>query len=219
MRLILGDGDLRSNLIQLLFLIPVMMIALTLHELAHGYTAYKLGDPTARNFGRLTLNPIKHLDPVGVLMILFVGFGWAKPVPVDPRYFKNPKRDIALTAIAGPVTNLICAFAGILIFRVIWTFIPQSIFVYFILVFFNTFISLNLFLALFNLIPMPPLDGSKIFDSVLPPSASYQYQRFQRYGFLILIFLMFTIGFRWLNVPVNAIYRFFNWIIDFIPFL
>lgn len=230
MRLITGDGDFKSNLIYLLFLIPVMLISFTIHEISHGYVAYKLGDPTAKNFGRLTLNPVKHLDFAGVLLILFVGFGWAKPVPVNPRYFKKPKRDIALVSLAGPVSNIVSAFFGILIYRIIvavanGTFTdttPQFLgyFVYFILYFFEIFISLNLSLAFFNLIPLPPLDGSKILDIVLPPKASYYYNQISRYGFIILLILLQT---SILSIPlsflVSKTYSLFHSIINFIPFL
>lgn len=230
MQLFSGEGDFKAKLISIFFMIPVMLIAFTVHELAHGYTAYKLGDPTARNFGRLTLNPVKHLDPAGVLLMLFVGFGWAKPVPVNPRYFKKPKRDLALTSIAGPVSNIILAFAGVLISHIIAAlannFFKETtpyflvLFVSFVMYFFDIFVYLNLSLAFFNLIPIPPLDGSKILDLVLPPKASYYYSQISRFGFIILLVLLQTPVLRTpLSLIIENTYSLFDKIIGFIPFL
>lgn len=226
----MGNGDFKSNLIYLLFLIPVMLISFTVHELSHGYTAYKLGDPTARNFGRLTLNPVKHLDLGGVLLLLFVGFGWAKPVPVNPRYFRKPKRDMALVSFAGPAANILLAFFGTFIYRVILAAANNlfkdgtsdflGLFVYFVLYFFDILIMLNLSLAFFNLIPLPPLDGSKLLDLLLPPKASYYYNQISRFGFIILLILLQT---PILSVPLNFLvsqtYSLFHTVIGFIPFL
>ena len=108
-----------DTLIQFLFVVPCVLIALTFHEFAHGYMAYKLGDPTAKNFGRLTLNPLKHLDPIGTICMIFFHFGWAKPVPINSRYFKKPRRDMALTAAAGPIMNFILALFGVLVCRIL----------------------------------------------------------------------------------------------------
>ncbi|MBR3999619.1 MAG: site-2 protease family protein, partial [Clostridia bacterium] len=105
-------ASLSDKIIELLFVIPCVLIALTVHEVAHGYMAFRLGDPTARNLGRLTLNPLKHLDPIGTICMIFFHFGWARPVPVNSRYFKKPRRDMALTSAAGPVSNFIMAFLG-----------------------------------------------------------------------------------------------------------
>ncbi|MBP3293241.1 MAG: site-2 protease family protein, partial [Clostridia bacterium] len=112
-------GSLTDKIIELLFVVPCVLFALTVHEVSHGYMAYRLGDPTARNMGRLTLNPMKHLDPVGTLCMILFHFGWARPVPINTRYFKKPRRDTALTAAAGPVSNFIIAFLGVLVQQIL----------------------------------------------------------------------------------------------------
>ena len=112
-----GGSDIKTYIIQLLLSLPIILLALSLHETAHGFVAYKLGDPTARNLGRLTLNPAKHLDPIGFICMLLAGFGWANPVPINSRNFRKPRRDIALTSIAGPLSNLLLAFVFVLVFR------------------------------------------------------------------------------------------------------
>ena len=190
-------------------LIP-LLICVTIHELAHGYIANRLGDPTAKLMGRLTLNPIKHIDPIGALMILVVGFGWAKPVPVDMRNFRKPKRDMAITALAGPVSNIILAifvlillaliaeplsarhvlYPGEFLLNSIFSVVPASTneFIYQIIA---RTAWLNFILALFNLIPIPPLDGSKILFAFLPDNLHYLLMRYERYGFIILMGLLF----------------------------
>ena len=144
----------------LVLLIPVLLFALVFHEFSHGWVANKLGDPTAKNQGRLTLNPLAHLDPFGSLMILFVGFGWAKPVPVDSRYLANPRKDMMKIAFAGPASNLLLALIGGLIIRLtgyVDTFTSMLI----------LFTQINISLAVFNMIPIPPLDGSQIFSGIM----------------------------------------------------
>lgn len=173
-----------------------VVLALSMHELAHGYAAYKMGDPTARNEGRLSLNPLAHLDPIGFLMMLLLGFGWAKPVPVNPRNFRDPKKGMAVTSFAGPCMNLILAFAsGLLcslliqfgyIPALVNEFSPLSVLSYTLYV----FTLLNIGLALFNLIPLPPLDGSNILLSFLKPAAASKYLQiryYTRYIFLGLV--------------------------------
>ena len=189
-----------DTLIQFLFVVPCVLIALTFHEFAHGYMAYKLGDPTAKNFGRLTLNPLKHLDPIGTICMIFFHFGWAKPVPINSRYFKKPRRDMALTAAAGPIMNFILAFFGVLVCRILTkifvAFPAQSDFVYYIqyaaLTLFSYFHMLNLSLGVFNLIPIPPLDGSKVVFDLLPDSAYARLMRYERYGMILLYILLFA---------------------------
>ncbi len=217
--------NLRSQLIELLFVLPCILIALSVHEVSHGWAAYKLGDPTAKNMGRLTLNPLKHLDPVGTLCMIFFHFGWARPVPINTRYFKNNKRDTALTAAAGPLSNFIMAFLGILlceIFIALFTRFPaKTEFVYYIqyavVTLCQYFHILNLSLGLFNLIPVPPLDGSRIFLVWLPAKYYFGIMKYERYIQLALLILLWT---RILTLPlsgaVNAISGGMRWFADLI---
>lgn len=160
------------DLYSLLLAVPAILIALTFHEFAHGYVAYRFGDPTVKNHGRLTLNPLAHLDPMGTIMIFLIHFGWAKPVPVDPRYLGNPKRDMMWIAAAGPLMNVALALvSGILIRIFLVTDLVYSdpnggIGILFQMLRYSLYI--NLALAFFNLLPIPPLDGSKILAGVLP---------------------------------------------------
>jgi Zn-dependent protease len=158
------------------------LLCLTVHEVSHGYVAYKLGDPTAYNLGRLSLNPIKHLDPLGTISLILFRFGWAKPVPVNSRYFKKPKRDFALVALGGPVSNMIMAFLAIpILFGLQILFAPTlysqdpevtgSVWYNFCnnsIIFLSIFHYMNIGLAIFNLIPIPPLDGSRLLSAFLP---------------------------------------------------
>ena len=164
-----------TNIPQLLLNLVAVLVALTVHEYAHGYAAYKLGDNTASSLGRLTLNPIKHLDPFGALCMLFFRFGWAKPVPINPRNFKNPKRDFAITAVAGPLTNIVISFISaffLLLCNRLFT-VTGSVMLnnmqYYTTLFLYIFHAVNLGLGIFNLIPIPPFDGSRILNAVLPP--------------------------------------------------
>ena len=173
------------------------------HEVAHGWVAYKQGDPTAKMLGRLTLNPLPHIDPMGLLAFVLTSlsgafvFGWAKPVPVNPRYFRNPAKDMMLVALAGPLTNfLLATLFGILLWAVIHVFPPQqwmhSSSYVFALKTIQTGVIINFGLGWLNLIPIPPLDGSKVVAYFLPPNASYRYLSIERYGFVILLLLLFT---------------------------
>ena len=167
-----------EQIIGFLYALPGVLFALSIHEFSHGYVAYKLGDPTAKNYGRLTLNPLKHLDVFGAIAMLLVGVGWAKPVPVNTRYFKKYKRDTALVAFAGPVSNLLSSLVGMFLYYGIIKFIfpikPEfflsSIWIGLSQIIIS-FIFVNVGLAVFNLIPVPPLDGSRIVDSFLPQKA------------------------------------------------
>ena len=174
-----------------LFSIPAILFAITIHEYAHGYIAYKLGDPTAKSLGRLSLNPLHHLDPIGALLMLLVGFGWAKPVPVNPRYFKNPRKGMALVSLGGPLANIITAVLSALLYLISYALFNRIISIAIIgdftlvcmqywLLFLEIFHILNLSFALFNLIPLPPLDGSKILAVLIPQKYYYQLLKHER---------------------------------------
>lgn len=193
--------DPRMALISLLLSLPAILIALTFHEVAHGWVSYKQGDPTAYNLGRLTLNPMKHLDPIGTLAMLIVGIGWAKPVPVNSRYYKKPKVGMALTALAGPVMNLILAFIGALVAsltkHILFSTLlitTEAVFniVYIIYIFFWNFASLNAYLAIFNLLPIPPFDGSRIAFIFLPTEWYFKIMRHERVIMLVVMALLLT---------------------------
>lgn len=182
------------------WVLPVIF-AITVHEVAHGWIAKKYGDKTAWMLGRLTLNPLKHIDPVGTLIIpgilLLSGtgfiFGWAKPVPVDARNFNNPRRDMAVVALAGPVANLLMAVGWALVARL--GVVLNIEFITIPLIYSGIAgISINLVLGLINLLPIPPLDGSRIVTGILPGRWAWQYNRLERYGFLILLLLLFSGG-------------------------
>lgn len=169
----------------LLIAFPILL-AITIHEYAHGYVAYLLGDPTAKNAGRLSINPLKHLDPLGTLMLFIVHFGWARPVPVDPYYFRNPRRGMLWVGLAGPGANILFAFGLGTIFRLLFKIgISEPV-----LLILGYGILINLALAFFNFLPIPPLDGSRILTGLLPSSAAYKYGQMERYGIFILLGLI-----------------------------
>ena len=167
----------------LLLLVPVLIFALCFHEFAHAWVAYKLGDPTAKQSGRLTLNPLAHLDPMGSLMILIIGFGYAKPVPVDARYLKNPRTDMMKVAFAGPAANLLLAFVG-------GTIIRAHIVGGSLILMLYLFTQINIMLAVFNMIPIPPLDGSQIFSGLMVRKNPNLVMKLQMYGPQILFGLI-----------------------------
>lgn len=182
------------SLRELVLMAPPILLALTLHEYAHAYMAYRLGDKTAQEEGRLTANPLRHLDPLGTLLLFIAGFGWAKPVPVNPWHFDNPKKGMMYVSLAGPGTNLLLALIGAILFG----FLTPSGDMFFML---NYFVYINVLLAVFNILPIPPLDGSKILAGILPGRQTWLYQ-LERYGTPILFLLIF-LGF------LNPILRFF----------
>lgn len=184
-----------------------VFLCLTVHETCHGVAAYALGDPTAKRMHRLSLNPLRHIDWLGLAMMVLCGFGWAKPVPVDPRYFKKPKEGMALTALAGPVSNFVLAVVLMLGARAIYDHASyvtlwQQVFTFLL----NTAV-LSIGLGLFNLIPLPPLDGSKVLGALLSDRAYFTLMRYERYGMLVLILLSFTnIGGGMLSRAIMAVY-------------
>ncbi len=187
------------NILDLIIQIPVLLLALTTHEFAHGYVAYRLGDPTAKQQGRLTMNPLKHLDPLGTIAFFLVKFGWAKPVPVNPVYFKNPKQDMLKVALAGPVTNLLLAIICALLAKgivVLTLLFPHSAFLSAVLIPLQTCfvysVWINLILCIFNFLPIPPLDGSRIIAGLLPDHLSIKFVQMERYSFIIILVLLFS---------------------------
>lgn len=191
------------DLKEILLRIPAVLLAISLHEASHGYVAYLLGDPTAKNNGRLTMNPLAHFDLYGTLCMLLFGFGWARPVPVNPMYFKNPKQGMSLVGLAGPLSNFFTALVFSVIYAVLFglgMFLNPGPFFEFIELFLWTAIGLNVGLGIFNLFPIPPLDGSKILAVVLPNSAYYKLMMYERYVAPILMLLLFV---GVLDVPLN----------------
>jgi len=178
-----------NNPLELIGIFIAFLVAITVHEVSHGYVADRLGDPTARVMGRLTFNPLAHLDVLGTLMILFAPFGWAKPVPFDPFNLKNPRRDAGLISIAGPIANLITAIIAAILIRLI----PSVGLLSILTVLLSYIIVLNVNLSIFNLIPIFPLDGFHIVEGLLPEDAARQWHQLESLGFIMLFILVFPI--------------------------
>ena len=188
-----GSVDPLSVIIQILATLVIVFLALPLHELAHGWVAYKLGDPTAKYEGRLTLNPLASIDPMGAMFLLLFGIGWAKPVPIDSRYFKNPRSGVALTSLAGPAANLLASYVGCIIYYAIAAFAPYN--------------------AVFNLVPLPPLDGSKILAALLSDRARYKFYQYQNMLSMIGMLLIVSGALTGpLSVLENAVYSGVSWL-------
>jgi Zn-dependent protease len=194
-----------NKIIEIILQLAVFAVAISVHESAHAWMADRLGDPTARYQGRISLNPIRHIDPIGTIIfpviLAFIGgpvFGWAKPVPVDPYNFRNPRKDNLLVSAAGPVSNILTATAGILVFLILKDFGIINLSGYaqpgvkIAVFFFLYLILINIFLAIFNLIPVPPLDGSGILEGVLSGEALRFYEKMRPYGFIILLAIIYT---------------------------
>lgn len=184
------------GLFALLVSAAAALLCITIHELSHGWVAWRLGDPTAKNAGRLTLNPIKHLDVVGLMMLLVAKVGWAKAVPVDMRYFKRPKQGMALTALAGPVSNFLLAFVAVGVSSAVFHLAPLNRVTLLALCFCSNLALLSVGLGLFNLIPISPLDGSKVLYALLPDRAYFTILRYEKYVMGVLILLTFLGVFR-----------------------
>ncbi len=175
-------------------IVAASMLCIMFHEVSHGVVALRLGDPTAKNAGRLTFNPVKHIDIWGLLMMAIFKFGWAKPVPIDMRNFKHPVRDMAITAAAGPISNMILAFLALCV-RAGALYVNQKtggVISDFVVTFFEYVAVLSVGLAVFNVIPIPPLDGSKVLNALLPQQVYYKILRYERYGFLVMMLVLYT---------------------------
>ncbi len=190
--------DIGSIIQKIAILTPPILFAVTIHELAHGWVAYRLGDPTAKMHGRLTMNPIKHLDPVGTMVFFLTQtIGWARPVPINPMYFKNPRKGMIWVSLAGPGTNMLVAAASAFLLRNLlggygyFTGIEGYVLTPLIYMAYVS-VQINIGLAVFNLLPIPPLDGSKVLEGMLPRDLAFRYAQFERYGFLLILLLVFT---------------------------
>jgi len=170
----------------------VLIIAFTVHEFAHAYTAYIFGDHTAKKEGRLTLNPAQHIDPFGAILILVAGFGWARPVPVNRYHFKNPRLAGVLVSLMGPVSNFLLAFIGYIVMYILVTTGFGASLPWFISKFFSYFISLNLVLFVFNLLPLPPLDGYRIIEDLVTPSFRAKMTHYEQYSILVFLIILVT---------------------------
>lgn len=198
-----------EKIFELLVRLIVLCTAIPIHECAHALVADKLGDPTARNLGRITLNPFAHFDLFGSLMMLLTGFGWAKPVPVTTRYFKNIKRDMAITAIAGPISNMIVAFVALFLLKGFWllamggllAFVSQNTVLALSRILLSM-VTINIGLAVFNLLPVPPLDGSRLLTALLPPKLYFTVMRYERVIMMVLFLALFT---GVLSTPLNLL--------------
>lgn len=185
-------GDWSSYLFQIFVRLLVVFTALPFHEFAHGWMARRLGDHTAESLGRLDLNPLHHFDPIGTTMLLLTGYGWAKPVPINPLYFKNRKTGMAITALAGPVSNLLLAWVLLIVYKAL-VLLPYNTFTYTLLLMVQIMVSTNVSLAVFNLLPCPPLDGAKIFGALLPDRIYWTVMRYEQIIMYVLFALiMFT---------------------------
>lgn len=181
-----------SSLISILINVPITLVALTGHELAHAWVSDKLGDPTPRREGRLSLNPFAHLDLVGTLLMIFTGFGWAKPVSVNPMYYKNRKKGMALVAAAGPLANLLMAFVAMILGMLLLKVCGNTGAAYWVGTITSIFVQTNLSFMIFNLIPVPPLDGAKILGMFLPNGTYYKMLEYERYAIILIMILSLT---------------------------
>ena len=215
---LIRNGDVAGAIIFILTGCFVVFVCSPVHELSHAFAAYKLGDDTAKREGRLTFNPLKHIDPIGMIMILIFGFGYAKPVPVNFGRLHNPKRDGALVAIAGPASNLVMSF----IFAFFYALVNKVCVttgitaLQFLAIFFYYGAYINIALAVFNLLPIPPLDGSKILAGMLPDKVYWKYMQYERYAMIVVMLLLFT---GVLSTPLYYLESFLMKVVLFVPSL
>lgn len=194
------DASIAKTIQTIALVVPGFLLAITVHEYTHGYVALRLGDPTAKLAGRLTFNPLSHIDPIGaIVLVLTQLIGWAKPVPVDPRYFRNPRTDMMWVSLGGPAANMVTAVVlAILLHAILFVFEGLAVgragffFLLPVVQILRLAVYINVALAIFNLVPVPPLDGSKILAGLLPPEMAYQMERLEPYGFIVLILLLFS---------------------------
>lgn len=203
-----------------LFLIrlPIVAIALSFHEMSHAYIAHKMGDDTAKNLGRLTMNPLKHLDLIGSISLVLFGIGWAKPVPVNTRNFENPKKGMALTALAGPVSNLMLSIAALVPLVIFFYLVDiNTTFLWLVYQFFYLFHYLNLVYAVFNMLPVPPLDGSRIALLFLPEKIYFGVMKYERIIMLVFFAVLFFVGFEFIGTICGYISDGMIYLVSLIP--
>ena len=213
-------GNGLYGIANLLMDIFCVFFVISIHEVGHGLVAHLLGDDTAKNMGRLSINPKDHLDPIGAICLFLFGFGWANPVPVNPRNFSkvSMKTGMVITSLAGPLTNIIFAFISLFLIKLLGL-VPETTVVTVLYMLLSGMVSLNISLAVFNLIPIPPLDGYKILSAVLPPKYYFKLMQYERYGFIVLILFIYLPIFNGLlSGAVMGIYRFMYYILSFLPF-
>ena len=208
----LANGVDWTSMGAMILRIAAILLCLVVHEVCHGWAAYVMGDPTAKQNHRLSLNPLHHLDVFGLIMMVVAGFGWAKPVPVDPRYFKHPKRGMAITALAGPMSNFVMAYLSAVVLHALLAVgavrgETQSLSM--AMDFFALLVMLNIGLGIFNLIPFPPLDGSKVVAMFLPDRLYYRWMQLERYGMIILMAVL------WLGWLDPILYAARTWMVEF----
>ena len=213
-----GQFDFFLILSYLCSAVVVVFISSPVHEYAHAMTAVKLGDPTPKYTGRTTLNPLAHIDYIGALLIFLFGFGWAKPVQVNPRYFKNPKRDMAVTALAGPVSNVLLGFVFYVFYKLLG-YAPSTAPIYYVTFFCLQVVYINITLAVFNLIPIPPLDGSRIVYIFLPTKIYFGIMRYERYIMIAMFILLWFGAFSNILGTLSVwLLSGMNWLIRLLPF-
>ena len=210
----------QSQLVLLLLRLPIVAIALSFHEMSHAYVAHKMGDDTARNLGRLTMNPLKHLDLIGSISLVLFGIGWAKPVPVNARNFDNPKKGMALTAFAGPVSNLILSILGMIPFVIsfyVFSANTDSTALWLVFQFFYMFHYLNLVYAVFNMLPVPPLDGSRLALIFLPDKIYFGVMKYERIIMILFFVFLYFIGFEFISTICSYISNGMIYLVSLIP--